>query len=233
MPGWRLAEPACWVACSVALLILSRPAWVAAEGTSPPSKLALPVAFTEAEAASNATDADKDAKVGKGWRAATVLDVAVHFDPAKHAAGTRFVVAGSTYLWTVTKVEPADGGKEVRYVLGPEPPPPPGGRWPSGVVAAIRLDAPIAFTRVRVSPDAKDAEKEEAIRGELGEGYHAAPLPRMREAFHCALPPDMEKFAAGGDTEAWCVRLRGKRLVLEGTGLAPDESEDVPLAAER
>lgn len=194
---------------------------------------ASPLAFPQAEAASNASDAEKDAKLGKGWRAATVLDVAVHFDPSTHAVGTRFVTAGSSYVWSVTAVEPADGGTEVRYVLGPEPPPPPGGRWPSAVVAAIRLDAPIAFTRGRVRPDAKDAEKEKAICGELGEGYRAAPLPRMREAFRCVLPPGTEKFAVSGDAQVWGVRLRDGKLVLDATALSAQESEDAPLAAMR
>ncbi|GEM_PF-3935357 len=199
------------------------------------------LAFTQAAAASDAVDADKDARVqadaklGAGWRAATVLDVAVHFDPARHDASVRFSVAGSPYVWKLTPLVAADGGATDLLVLGPEPPPPPGGVWPLASIAAIRDDAPIAFTRGRIQPDAADGEKDELAVAELGALYGAASLDRLREAFRRVLTPGTEKLASNGSAEAFGLRLKDGQIVLEVSRQSAKEREGagVPLAAQR
>lgn len=199
------------------------------------------LAFSAGACASNALDADKDAqvradeKLGESWRAATALDVAVHFDPARHDASARFSVAGSPYVWRLTPYTRADGEATDLFVLGPEPPPPPGGRWPSAVVAAIRSDAPIAFTRGRIQPGATDEEKNALVITELGAHYATAPIDRLRGAFCRAFAPSTEKAATRGSAEAFGLRITDGHIVLEVSVLSSEEREEtgLPLAAHR
>ncbi len=226
MHGKQLAL---WVLLAVALRL-------SAEGASDNGWLS----FTQDVVSSNALDADKDARVGTdekpgdGWCAATALDVAVHFDPSRHDVSTRFCVAGSPYVWRLTPIERAIGAEQL-YALGPEPPPPPGGAWPGASIAAIRLDAPIAFTRGRTQPGAMDGEKKELAATELGALYSAASLDRLREAFHRVLAPGTENLVSNGSTEAFGSRFKDGRVVLEVSDLSAEERDGagVPLAAQR
>lgn len=200
-------------------VLLALPHPVLAEGTSDVHWLS----FTRDVVSSNALDSDKDSRVqvdpslGARWRAATALDVAVHFDPARHDVNARFCLAGSPYVWRLTPIE---GGAKL-YALGPEPPPPPGGVWPSVVIAGIRDDAPIAFTRGRIDPGATDEEKDALACSEIGNSFLAASDVRLQSLRFWVLPPPTEAYVVRTDVRAWRILIRDGRV-------CPGSEQNVP-----